>query len=166
MSTKIGLLVLILNTTLVNLIEVRNLYEVAANNKTANTKLIKLLADVKIDNALLTGYKGAAIMMEANHVFNPITKLSRFKKGKQLLEYAIKLDGTNVELRYIRLTIQTNVPSILGYSNAIEIDKKVIMNELELLKDKDLRNRMISYLTQAKVCNSEELRKIKVWKNK
>lgn len=166
MLTKVGLLMLILSNTAINLIEVRNLYEIAANNKSANAKLINLLADVKMDNALLTGYKGAAIMMEANHVFNPITKLSRFRKGKQLLEYAIKLDGVNVELRYIRLTIQTNVPGILGYSSAIEIDKKIIINQLELLKDKDLRNRMISYLIRANVCNSEELRRINVWKNK
>ncbi|MBC7616548.1 MAG: hypothetical protein H7202_10835 [Pedobacter sp.] len=164
--TKIGLLMLILSNTVINVIEVRNLYEVAANSKSANVKLINLLASVKIDNALLTGYKGAAIMMEANHVFNPITKFSRFKKGKQLIEYAIKLDLANVELRYIRLTIQTNVPSILGYSSAIEIDKKIIINHLELLKDKDLRKRMISYLLSANVCNSEELRKINVWKNK
>ena len=166
MLTKAGLLLLILSNTVINVIEVRNLYEVAASSKSANTKLINLLSSVKIDNALLTGYKGAAIMMEANHVFNPITKLNRFKKGKQLVEYAIKLDATNVELRYIRLTIQTNVPGILSYSSAIEIDKKIIINQLELLNDKDLRNRMISYLTRANICNSEELRKINVWKNK
>ena len=166
MLTKVGLLMLICSNTVINVIEIRNLYEVAANSKSANAKLINLLAEVKTSNSLLTGYKGAAIMMEANHVFNPITKLSRFKKGKQLLEYAIKSDGANVELRYIRLTIQTNVPSILGYSSAIEIDKKIILSQLELLKDKDLRNRMISYLTRANVCNSEELRKINIWKNK
>ncbi len=166
MLAKVLLFVLIFNSNSLNLVEIRNLYEIAAANKEANTKLIQLLATVKTDNAVLMGYKGAAIMMEANHVFNPITKLSRFKKGKQLIESAIKSDATNPELRYIRLTIQTNVPGFLGYSNAIDADKKMIIHQLSELRDNDLRNRMVNYLSFAKICTTEELRKLNIWKNK
>ena len=166
MLAKVCLLLLFLKINSINIIEIRNLHEIAANDKVANKKLITLLAPVKNDDALLTGYKGAAIMMEANHVFNPITKLSRFKKGKGLIENAIKKDISNLELRYIRLTIQTNVPSFLGYSNAIEADKKIIIQQLSELKDKDLRNRIVNYLYFAKICTNEELKKIDVWKNK
>lgn len=166
MLAKLLLIFLISNFNTPNLIEIRNLYEIAADNKEANTRLIKLLAGIKTDNAVLTGYKGAGVMMEANHVFNPITKLSRFKRGKLILENAIKSDASNAELRYIRLTIQTNVPGFLGYSNAIDADKKMIIHQLSELKDNDLRNRMVNYLSFAKICTTEELRKINVWKNK
>ncbi|MEJ5995981.1 hypothetical protein WG904_16255 [Pedobacter sp. Du54] len=155
MLTKICLLLLLFKIDSINVIEIRNLYEIAADDKQANKKLIALLMPVKNDDALLTGYKGAAIMMEANHVFNPITKLSRFNKGKQLIENAIRKDGSNVELRYIRLTIQTNIPGFLGYSNAIEADKKLLINKLEGIKDRDLKNRIENYL-----------QRIKIWKNK
>lgn len=160
------LLVLFLNSAIVNIIEIRNLYEIAAANEGANIKLASLLKDIKTSDALLSGYKGAAIMIEANHVFNPITKLSRFKKGKQVLENAIKLDPTNIELRYIRLTIQANVPRFLGYSNAISGDKKIIIGALEQLQDRDLRKRIVSYLIEAKICSVEELKKVNTWKNK
>ncbi|MGF1924269.1 MAG: hypothetical protein ACQUHE_08815 [Bacteroidia bacterium] len=160
------ILLLILSSFTINMIEVRNLYEIAAENRMANTKLTNLLASAKSDNPIISGYKGASIMMEANHVFNPLTKLSRFKKGKQLLEAAIKLDQANVELRYIRLTIQTNVPGFLGYSSAIEADKRSIINALDQSKDLDLRKRMVNYLIGAKICSTEELKKVTLWKNK
>ena len=154
LATTISML-LFFNINTLNMIEIRNLYEIAADSKTANAKLTTLLASTDSNDALLNGYRGAAMMMEANHVFNPITKLSRFKKGKQVIENAIKSDGMNVELRFIRLTIQTNVPSFLGYSSAIEADKKLLLQQLDQIKDKDLRNRITNYL-----------RKINVWKNK
>lgn len=162
----IYLFILIVNSAAINLVEIRNLYENAANSQVANAKLIRLLGDVKSDNALLEGYKGAALMMEANHVFSPITKLSRFKKGKQLIENAIKLDSSNVELRYIRLTIQTNVPGFLGYSKAIEADKSLIIRELDNLKDNDLRKRMVNYLVLANICTMDELKKVNTWKSR
>ncbi len=166
MLIKTFLLFFFIKMSGVNIIEVRNLYEIAAASKEANKKLINLLTPVTNEDALLTGYKGAAIMMEANHVFNPITKLSRFKRGKQLVENAIKMDGSNLELRYIRLTIQTNVPAFLGYAASISADKNYLIGHFSDLKDKDLRSRVLSYLASAKICTTEELRKINAWKNK
>ena len=163
---KIAILLLLLRVEPVNIIEIRNLFELASTDKKANSKLTGLLTTIKHNDALLIGYKGAAIMMEANYVFNPLSKLSKFKTGKKLVENAIKIDQTNVELRYIRLTIQTNVPSFLGYSNAIAQDKNHIINELDKLKDKDLRSRMVAYLLQANICTQDELRKVNLWKNK
>ena len=166
MLAKACILFLLFKIMAINVIEIRNLYEIAAENKEASTKLGKMLAMVKDDDALLLGYKGASIMLEANHVFNPITKLNRFNKGKLFIEKAIKMDVANSELRYIRLTIQTNIPGFLGYSKSIEQDKMLLISQLEKLKDRDLRHRIVNYLSIAKICTTEELRKINVWKNK
>jgi hypothetical protein len=43
-------------------------------------------------NPLLLGYKGGATMLMATHVFNPFSKLSYFKKGRNILEKAIQAD--------------------------------------------------------------------------
>lgn len=149
-----------------SMVEIRNLYEQAALSKTANLKLIKMLADVNETNALLTGYKGAAIMMEANHLINPISKLNRFSAGKKLIEQAIAKGNNQAELRYIRLTIQTNLPKFLGYNDAIDKDKKILIKSLATEKDTDLKNRIIAYLTTKNICNADELEEINVWKNK
>ncbi|RZK36982.1 MAG: hypothetical protein EOO90_26310 [Pedobacter sp.] len=163
---NIFLFLLLTDSSKLNVIEIRNLYEKASKSSSTNTKLIEMLKDVKEDNPLLLGYKGAAIMMEANHLINPISKLNRFKKGKVLVERAIHLDGNEAELRYVRLAIQTNVPGFLGYSKSIESDKKILIAKLDTMKDKDLRSRVVDYLLMAKICNTEELKKVNLWKNK
>lgn len=148
------------------IIEIRNLYQKGVKDKKANQKLNLLLAKVTENEPVLLGYKGAAIMMQASYAIDPFTKLSKFKKGKNLIEYAIKKEANNTELRYVRLTIQTNIPSFLGYSGEIKNDKDFILEQLPHLKDADLSNRIIKYLSSKNICNDEELKKIDLWKSK
>jgi len=148
------------------MVEIRNLYEKAAANKAANEKLIQLLDAANENRPLLTGYKGAAIMMQANHAINPLTKLNRFNTGKKLIEKAIAAANSHMELRYVRLTIQTNLPKFLGYHDDIEKDKKLLIKGLGTVKDIDLRNRIVNYLTSKNICNADEIEEIKLWKNK
>jgi hypothetical protein len=148
------------------LVEIRNLYEDSAKNKAANTRLIKLLEDLEDGAPLFMGYRGAAVMMEANYVLSPLSKLNRFKTGKALIERALKASPGNLELRYIRLTIQTNLPRFLGYAGDIAKDKGFLIGNLSETQDVDLRKRIVAYLSVAKICSEEELRKINLWKNK
>ncbi|RZL40826.1 MAG: hypothetical protein EOP00_26035 [Pedobacter sp.] len=146
--------------------ELRDLYERAPVSETANLKLNKFLETKQSNNALINGYKGAGTMILANHVFNPITKLSKFNKGKKLIERAIKDEPNNIELRYIRFTIQTNLPGFLGYKGNIKSDKVFLINGLSGLADTDLRDRIVDYLIKPGVCTVDELKKVSLWKNK
>ncbi|WP_162796231.1 hypothetical protein [Pedobacter namyangjuensis] len=149
----------------IKLIELRNLYEQAINNEKANLRLANLIHSDN-NSATIIGYKGAGTMILANHVFSPISKLNKFNRGKKLLEQAVKQDPTNLELRYLRLTIQTNVPKFLGYSKEINTDKTILINGLEQLSDKDLKNRIVDYLLKSSICTNDELKKVSLWKNK
>jgi len=153
-------------TDSITLVEIRNLYEQASNNKAVNLKLNGMLGGVKRDNSVLECYRGAGIMIEANHVFNPLTKLSRFRKGKAIIENAILSDPNGIELRYIRLTIQTNIPRFLGYHEEIKNDKEFIIKKMPIVKDPDLANRMADYLSSSKICTVDELKQIQQWKTK
>lgn len=108
--------------------KVRVLYQKAPTEKKACEKLIKLMeANNPKQNPLLLGYKGSAIMMMANHVVNPFTKLSFFKEGRNMLEKAVKTERKNVELRFLRYAAQTNAPSFLGYDEHIAGDKEFLL---------------------------------------
>lgn len=110
-------------------------------------KLIDILAPYnEKNNPLFFGYRGGATMIMAKHVFNPFSKLSYFKKGKNILESAIQADKNNVELLFLRYTIQTSVPSFLNYSNNKEKDKLFLMKALADLKDQDLKKIINAYL--------------------
>lgn len=100
------------------------------------------------NNPLFLGYRGGATMIMAKHSFNPFSKMSYFKKGKIILERAILADQNNVELRFLRYTIQTNVPSFLGYNSQIGKDQSFLKQSLPGIKDAELKKIITSYLKQ------------------
>ena len=100
------------------------------------------------NNPLLLGYKGGATMLMATHVVNPFSKLSYFKNGRIALEKAIQADKNNVELRFLRYTVQTNIPSFLGYNSHLEKDRIFLKESVNGVKDNDLKKIITSYLKQ------------------
>ncbi|SKB34075.1 hypothetical protein [Daejeonella lutea] len=100
------------------------------------------------NNPLLLGYKGGANMLMAKYVINPFSKLSYFKKGKGMLEKAIQADNKNVELRFLRYTIQNNVPSFLGYNDHMTADKSFLTQSISNVRDPELKKIITSYLKQ------------------
>lgn len=145
----------------------RNLYYEANFNKTAVTKLHHLLGNVNENSApILLCYKGAAQMMEAKYAFNPITKFSRFNKGKNNIERAIAKQPKQIEIRFIRFTIQTNLPPFLGYNQFIDTDKTILLNAIPNLEDNKLKENVVNYLLSSKHCTNEEIKKLRSWQNK
>jgi len=149
----------------VPIVKIRTLLLQAAESKKANKELKAILETCNPKDPLINGYMGASVMIEAKHMFNPMARWNKFKAGKALVENAIKADAGNYELRYLRFSIQTNIPPVLGYSADIEADKKLLIDRLRNVNDADLKNRVLNFLLAAKVCTHEELNKLKQWKN-
>ncbi len=101
------------------------------------------------DNNLLLGYHGAALLGMARHAPNVFKKMSFFSDGKELLEKSIDMDHDNVELRFLRLTIQTNIPSFLGYSDSKESDKAFVLNHLEEAKSETFKTKVRNFIKHA-----------------
>jgi hypothetical protein len=137
--------------------EVRKLYKEAATEETSCRKLIILLSSYnEHNNTVLAGYKACATMMMANHLLNPVNKLSNFKEGKQQLELIIQKDNQNPELRFLRFSIQTNIPSFLNYNESIEADKSFILQSLSRVNDEDLKHFMVSFLKDSDYMTTRE----------
>lgn len=145
----------------VDIASVRILFQKAVSDEKACKQLTHLLAPYDERNPLLLGYKGSGTMMMAKHVFNPFSKLSYFKKGKQMLESAIATDETNFELRFLRFTAQTNMPSFLGYNNDIEKDKEFILNYYSHIKDAELKEFVLPSLKKSKYLTTTEKEQLK-----
>lgn len=127
--------------------DVRLMLHQATNKEDDCTKLINILTPFnEKNNPLLFGYKGGATMIMAKHAFNPFSKLSYFKKGKNMLESAIQADKNNIELLFLRYTIQTSVPSFLNYSSDRQKDKSFLLKAVGDLKDQDLKKIINAYL--------------------
>jgi hypothetical protein len=99
------------------------------------------------EDQTIKGYHAVIWFLWADFYVNPIKKWKCFSKGKNELEELINADYNNIELRFLRLTIQDNVPAFLGYNQNIKEDKDFLYNQLNNITDKDLRKRIISYLS-------------------
>ena len=140
---------------------VRSLFYVAAENKSAAEKFSKALSNVDQNSSpVLLCYKGVAQMIQAKHVFSPFSKLERFKRGKNLIEESISRDPNDVELRFLRFSIQSNLPGFLGYDKQISRDKIKLLNGYRDIKDAGLRKCIFDFLAASKYCTAEELKKI------
>lgn len=89
-------------------------------------------------------YLGAIKMKRAGQLKSLTEKSKMFKAGKELLETAISLDHTNAEYRFLRLIIQENAPSILGYSDCIAADAKKVKAGYKSLSE-SVKNAIINY---------------------
>ena len=89
--------------------------------------MIEELELSKEKSVIALAYLGGYQTIWANHVFNPLSKLATFKKGKNNIELAISKEPENVEIRYIRFSVQKNAPSFLGYNNNLKEDRDFLV---------------------------------------
>ena len=143
---KLPLLLLFFLLANSDLSSLRNLYKEASKDKAKANKLLVIADKNSSNNSVFYGYKGAAKIIMAKYAFNPYTKWNLFNEGKDILESAIASDVNNIELRYLRLTIQMNAPNFLGYKSNIDSDKKFLKENINGLNDKELQSIIKNYL--------------------
>lgn len=100
-------------------------------------------------NNLLLGYKGAVEMGMARHHPNVFKKMSLLGDGKEKLEKSIANDPKSIELRFLRLTIQTYMPAFLGYYADKENDKAFVLANLEKASSEEFRTRVKKFIERA-----------------
>ena len=126
--------------------EIRSLYKQAAVEEAAAKKLLKHTEDAKDGEAIKHGYHGVANMMMAKFVGNPFRKLSYFKKGKEFFSEAIAREPQNLELRFLRFTVQAETPGFLNYKQDLEEDKEMLLSRVLKEKDNELKQMIMNYL--------------------
>ena len=136
--------------------EVRKQYTNAIESKENAQKFHKLLEGVsKQDSKTLVAYKGASIALQAKFSPKKEDKKKQFIEGTQLLDYALKNDSNNLEIRLIRLSIQENTPKIMKYKANIAEDKQFIVSNFSK-QSNPLKDFVRVYLKQSKVFSEIE----------
>ncbi len=128
-----------------NLDEVRKIfYEVAA--KKVSPAVLKIATAQSLHDPIMRGYHGAATCMTAEDTDMPLAKLSRFNRGKQMLEEAIQNAPNNPDLIFLRYSIQRSAPSFLGYDSNLNKDRKFLLNALPGIEPEWFRIFIHNYL--------------------
>ncbi len=126
----------------------RKSYHKAHADSASCAKLYQSLSKINSSDNIIKCYKGAVNASLANFAKNKQEKLKLFSTGKKLIEETIKVDSTNIELRFLRLTIQSNCPKILGYHTNINSDKHYIATHLESTNNTVLKNDIKTFLSE------------------
>ncbi|MCB0806858.1 MAG: hypothetical protein KDC05_13760 [Bacteroidales bacterium] len=144
--------------------DARKMYFEGWEGSCGATMLVDTLQQNEIkDDPVMMAYKGAALTTLANCKDTPFSKLSVFNKGKDLLETAIGMDAESVEARFLRYTVQTNIPGILNYNN-LEEDKHFIMERLTLPQspvDAELKSIIATYMLEHGDLSDAEISELK-----
>lgn len=120
---------------------VRANYDKAVTDKKLCRQLIEDLEKAE-KSSLFLAYLGGLQTIWANHVFSPISKLNTFNQGKKNTEKAIASDKDNAEIRFIRLSVQKNAPSFLGYNSMIKTDKAFLRTHRTKITSQVVQNKI------------------------
>jgi hypothetical protein len=118
---------------------------------------------------VITAYHGAAISTTANCFVLPLGKWKTFKRGRDKIEEAVETAPENLEVRFLRFTVQSNIPSFLNYNNLAE-DKGFILKALHLQSENGqhdlLTGWIIAFLLQSGQLGEDETRQVEELKKK
>ena len=142
-----------------NLEDIRILYKKSDGSKENTILLFNKLEAVKTsDGNVLMAYKGASIAMKGRFEKGVKQKSIVFKNGVLLVEDALKNEPNNIEIRFIRLTIQQNSPKILKYKSHITEDKDFILSHYEKIESNKLKNYIRDYILNSNNFTESEKR--------
>lgn len=142
----------------VNEKEIRKKYFEAIGNERKIEKLLKQLQEIHNPSALLLAYCAACESMMAQFSWNPYVKLAQVTKSFDFFGQAIQKEPTNAEIRFLRFSVQHNVPDFLRKNREFEEDKIVLVENFENADfDTEFGNFIIDYLKESKRFDKNEL---------
>lgn len=104
----------------------RDFYPKASASKANADKFQAMAAKAQGNDAVISAYRGASKIIQANFDKGNGRK-ALITGGIKTLEAAVKANPNNLELRLIRLSVQENLPKIVGYNSKMAEDKRLIL---------------------------------------
>lgn len=108
--------------------------------------LIDKLSGIGDPNALELAYMAATQAILAKPGWNIFKKIGYLRQSRDTFQKAIKRDMKDLEIRFLRLSIEHHIPRYLGLSRHIAYDKQVIMENIEKFKEKELPQEISDYI--------------------
>lgn len=137
-------------------IDKAHFFEVFGSSSSSKISAERAKLEKMKQTAEVKAYLGAIIMKEAKFKSSSMSKLTHFTKGRKMLETQITANSSSVEFRVLRLMIQENCPSILGYSDNISKDADYITKKFDSL-EKTIQTVVLSYAKKSDALSASKL---------
>ncbi|MFF5383847.1 hypothetical protein [Pedobacter suwonensis] len=134
----------------------------AVENAKLTDSLFDRLNKLPNKTALVTGYLGTLEALKAKHSWNPYNKIKYVGRSLKTMQKAIDMDGENMEIRFMRFSIEFYTPSFLGFSKDLAVDKKEIVKHYQNgnfgLADAELVKNVAKFMIDSKKCTAAEVK--------
>ncbi|RZA03526.1 MAG: hypothetical protein EOP47_02740 [Sphingobacteriaceae bacterium] len=132
----------------------------AVNSDKTTDSLYKSLMAVANKSPVITGYIATLQALKAKHHWNPYYKVKHVKEAQKTFDKAIAADPHNMEIRFLRFSVDYKLPGLLGYNKNMETDRNEILTQLAKknysLGDKDMVVTIINFLLEANTHTASE----------
>ena len=85
--------------------------------------------------SLIDAYTGCYFLMKCKFSKNPLQRINYFVVGKTNIEQAIKMNPKSVELRFLRYSVQRQLPRFLFYFSDINNDLEFIRENVNKIQN-------------------------------
>lgn len=143
--------------------KIRKDYIQAVSSEKVASRLYSELKEIKEPSPLILAYLGSSEAVKAKHAWNPINKMGYLKKGCKTLNEAVSLSPNQIEIRFLRFSLEHYLPDFLGYSKHLDEDKRKLI-ELSGQKetvtkqiDKSIFKNIVKFLIDSKRCTPSEI---------
>ncbi|TCD10724.1 hypothetical protein EZ449_07490 [Pedobacter frigidisoli] len=137
----------------------------AVENSKLTDSIYDKLNKLPNKNALVTAYCGTLEALKAKHSWNPYNKIKYVKVSLKTMQKAINMDKENMEIRFMRFSIEHFTPGFLGFSKDLTVDRKEIVKHYQnnnfVVADKELIKNVAKFMIESKRCTAEEIKILK-----
>jgi len=116
-------------------------------------------------NPQILAYRGALEAILTKTTWNPFKKFTYLKKSRSSLNQAVKEDPEDIEIRFIRMAVQYEIPSYLGFSQEVESDKEFIISNFKTFKPElyheKILEEIIGFIDKCKYFSEEQTKLFK-----
>lgn len=135
----------------------RKLYKEASENEKKLKEFEQAIHQENISEAVRYAYQGALQALKGKYSFLPAMKLNFFWEASSYLQKALAQEPENVEIIFLRFTVECGVPSLMSYALHLQEDRKKIIELLpESNLEDDFKKAIAEYLIKSGKCTFAE----------
>jgi len=129
--------------------DIRKIFLLSSDSQLKCSQLNKMTSEKVNESPIYRSYNIVSKIIESKYLINPLKKVKVFKENTKRLDSLLVIHPKILEIRFLRYSIQSNAPKILGYTNFVSEDYEFIMNNISYA-DEDLKKIIISFMSKFK----------------
>lgn len=138
--------------------------KVLKNHETA-PEVYEKFKSVANPSAKIIAYTGALEAIMTKTTWNVFKKVSYLRKSEASFNQAVQIAPKDLEIRFMRMAVQYEIPSYMGFSEDMEADRKFIVNHIEEFNpsnfDQYTLNEIFRFMKRCERFTPEQISKFK-----